>query len=159
MFRRAAAIGSPPSKTAVSRAVAFGFAANILRAAPATYTFAYMNRVIAPALRHKQIKFYFDTGGNEVGYVVWAMLAPGVEAQFLSDLEWNLHPSEWNEGENLWILDLVAPHGNFKDIMQDLANNVFAGANMLRYYRIRRGKVVERTILREPSGKITAARM
>lgn len=153
MPRSVAGFAPSPSSATVARAVKMGLAANILRAAPATYTFAYANRVLMPALQHEHLKFYFDAHGNEVGFVVWAMLAPGVEEQFHRDREWNLHISEWNEGNRLWILDLVAPHGHFKEMIRDLARSVFPDFEMVHYCRIRRGKLVQKAIYVGPSRK------
>jgi hemolysin-activating ACP:hemolysin acyltransferase len=133
-----------PGKSAVSRAINVGIATNILRFAAVPYTFSYIDRVVQPALRHRSIKFYFNNRGNEVGFAVWAFLAPGVENQFLQRGQWDLHISEWNEGESPWIIDLIAPHGHLRKIIEDL-DKIFEKFETVNYCRIKRGKVFQKS--------------
>jgi hemolysin-activating ACP:hemolysin acyltransferase len=135
---------SSPGKSAVSRAVNVGIAANILRFAPVPYHFSYLDRVLEPALRHRSIKFYFNSRGDEVGFAVWALLAPGVEDQFTRNRQWDLHISEWNEGDNLWMIDLVAPHGHLRKIIDDL-DGIFEKFRTVSYCRVKRGKTLQKT--------------
>lgn len=82
---------------------------------------------IQPAIMHKQIRFFFDRHGGPVGYMTWAYLAPDVEQRLLNDPRFTMHLSEWNEGENLWILDLLAPNGFAKAIIRHARDNMFPG--------------------------------
>lgn len=63
------------------------------------------------AIQHRQIKFLFDTRGLPVAYVTWAYLAEDTEVRLLNDPEFRLHPSEWNENGNIWILDFCCHPG------------------------------------------------
>ncbi|MBP1015407.1 toxin-activating lysine-acyltransferase [Serratia sp. JSRIV001] len=63
------------------------------------------------AIQHKQIKFLFDTRGQPLAYVTWAYLALDTEARMLHETKFHLHPSEWNEGDNIWILDFCCKPG------------------------------------------------
>lgn len=63
-----------------------------------------------PALRLGQVKvIYNQTRHQPVGYLTWAFLAPDVERRLLADPAAELHVSEWNEGDRVWIMDFVAP--------------------------------------------------
>ncbi|WP_329906639.1 toxin-activating lysine-acyltransferase [Serratia quinivorans] len=63
------------------------------------------------AIQHKQIKFLFDTRGQPLAYVTWACLEVDTELRLLHDPEFRLHPSEWNEGDRIWILDFCCKPG------------------------------------------------
>ncbi|MBY0445722.1 MAG: toxin-activating lysine-acyltransferase [Burkholderiales bacterium] len=66
----------------------------------------------AQAILLDQIEFYFDASGSPIGYFTWAFLACDVEKRLLHDNNtFFLHPSEWNEGESIWILDICFPKG------------------------------------------------
>lgn len=63
------------------------------------------------AIQHNQIKFLFDTRGFPLAYATWAYLETDTEERLLSDPEFRLHPSEWNEGGRIWILDFCCKPG------------------------------------------------
>lgn len=78
-----------------------------------------------PAIRHKQIKFFFDERGRLIGYITWAYLASDVEHRLIHDPNVLLHESEWNEGGSLWILDFVAPFGHAWAIVRHAMTRMF----------------------------------
>ncbi|MEB7886987.1 toxin-activating lysine-acyltransferase [Serratia fonticola] len=63
------------------------------------------------AIQYNQIKFLFDTRGLPLSYVTWAYLEVDTEERLLSDPEFRLHPSEWNEGDRIWLLDFCCKPG------------------------------------------------
>lgn len=73
-----------------------------------------------PPLRLQQVKvFYHQTRHHPVGYITWAFLAPDVERRLLDDPAAELHVSEWNEGNRVWIMDFVAP-----DYSQEIVHHI-----------------------------------
>ena len=106
----------------------------------------------AAALRHRQIKFYFDEQGRPAGYVIWVQAAADVEQRFISLKRWVLHHSEWNEGDQVWIVEFAARSGYAAAIVQDLRCGLFASLGQLRYARWRRGALQLREITRLPGG-------
>ncbi|MDT4886127.1 RTX toxin acyltransferase family protein [compost metagenome] len=38
--------------------------------------------------------------------------------------------NDWNSGEDIWLVDVVAPFGGIPKIMEDLRHQVFAGKAM-----------------------------
>jgi hemolysin-activating ACP:hemolysin acyltransferase len=66
---------------------------------------------IWPAVRLSQIDFCFDTRGAPLAYATWAFLSDEVSIDFATNERRLLHLSEWNEGANLWIIDVVSPVG------------------------------------------------
>lgn len=112
---------------------------------------SYLTRVINAALKHRYIKFYFDHEGNASGYVIWAYLAPDVERRIMQRGWWDLHESEWNEGDSLWIVDLVAPYGGggTREILADLRDTVFPNAPVVSYLRQKNGRAIGKQIGRD----------
>lgn len=104
-------------------------------------TLGTLNRILKPAIAHRQIKVFFNDERKVVGYVVWAMLAPDVEDRFINKQEYDLHYSEWDEGDSLWVLDFSAPDGHMKYILAYLRDSLFFNAAAIRYFRIKHGKL------------------
>lgn len=90
---------------------------------------------IEPAIRHGQIKFYFDERRRPIAYLTWAYLAPDVEYRLSHDPTVLLHESEWNEGDNLWFLDVVAPFGHLNKVIHHARDTLLAGHNEARWLR------------------------
>lgn len=99
--------------------------------------------------RQGNAKFYFDAEGHPAGFVTWAYLAPDTEARLIRTGEIRLAPLEWNEGGNLWIIDLVVPDKRLKYVLEDLRDNVFAAAPTVRYARRKGERFIARELARE----------
>jgi cytolysin-activating lysine-acyltransferase len=137
-----------PSELAKARVEALGFICQILAASSfhSRVPAIYLQAVVRPLLQHGQYKLFFDSRGDPVGFVLWALLAPTVEEQVMQAGVWDLHLSEWNEGDRIWIVDFAAPYGHFPSIAVDLFNTVFRGVEVLRYYRRRGGLMIFKEI-------------
>jgi cytolysin-activating lysine-acyltransferase len=96
------------------------------------------NSLIIPAIEHGHIHFAFAGTGNPIAFWIWALLAPDVEQRLIKNPHDVLHLSEWNEGENLWLLDLCAPHGFLNDIIFYIRTEMFRGFD--RAYSLRFAK-------------------
>lgn len=103
---------------------------------------SYFDNRIFPAIALNQIQFYFNDNGAVVGYVVWAFLTPEVADRLSRCHDERLHISEWNEGEELWILDIVAPRGHFWKIKSELFSVKFSQFCRASYSRNVGGKVI-----------------
>ena len=90
---------------------------------------------LRPPILLKQICFFYDRGGRPIGYIVWAYLAEDVEKRMVSDPDFLLHFSEWNEGDRLWIIDFVAPNGMVREIASYIKRHMFKEFSELRYIR------------------------
>jgi cytolysin-activating lysine-acyltransferase len=92
------------------------------------YPFAVLNEWIDPPLLCQQFAFFYRwNDSHPVGYVTWAFLAPDVEERWKTDPEVSLHPSEWNEDGNLWIMDFLAEPGFCADIVEFIQQELFPG--------------------------------
>lgn len=104
-----------------------------------------------PAINVNQIKIFFDEKGRPVGYVTWAFLSDETEKKWMEDANFRLHPSEWNEGLNLWIIDFVSSPGFIWGIISSIKRDLFSENKKIRW--IRRddnGKIIRNCIFERP---------
>jgi cytolysin-activating lysine-acyltransferase len=136
-----------PSTSAEEEAKTLGFILAIMSKCRTgvDYSISHFNKIIRPAITHGKIRIYFSTRGEPVAYYVWAHLAPDVEADLLAGKPINLHISEWNEGENVWILDLAAPLGHFGELKKQIEIS-FSSEKFLRYGRKCRNRFICREV-------------
>jgi cytolysin-activating lysine-acyltransferase len=84
-----------------------------------------------------QIFFFRDSIGPNNGYMTWAYLTEETERRLINDPNALLHLSEWNEGDRLWIMDLVVIDGetrrHIRQALKDLIPN-HSFAKSLRCY-------------------------
>jgi cytolysin-activating lysine-acyltransferase len=67
--------------------------------------------LVMPALIHRQF-YIFRDGDKPVGLALWAKCNPEAEAKLdrgMIEPENRLTLEEWNSGDTLWLVDLVAP--------------------------------------------------
>ena len=77
-----------------------------------------------PPVRHGQAKLYTDMAGKPIGLFTWAWLSDELfQAVVYSD--YDLEEDEWNCGKNMYVHDLIAPHGSVRKLVYDMTHNVF----------------------------------
>jgi len=103
-----------------------------------SYPLVTLSMWVQPAIEHKQIRFLFDRTGVPLAYWTWAYLAPDVEARWISDPKVIFHDSEWNEGNNLWILNFVAQRGYIRSVISHINGYMYPGHELA--YSLRRTK-------------------
>lgn len=70
----------------------------------------HIKRNFTGALLHDQALVMFDQENNLKGYTSWALLSDQAEEKYKYNSN-SLDPEEWNSGENLWLVDVIAPTG------------------------------------------------
>lgn len=107
-----------PSAAQINESAQVGYVVHLLCSTPRrAYRLASLTPWVLPAIRLRQIEFYFDSRGQPAGYVTWAFLTDQVAQEYATDHDRLLHLSEWNEGEHLWVIDVVAPGGNLRALL------------------------------------------
>lgn len=101
-----------------------------------TWPIGSIHQWLLPALMHRQYRIYHK-GKKPVGLITWARMSKEVETAYVRNTR-SLQPKDWNSGDRLWGLDLVAPFGDGKLIIQDLRTNVFPN-DVGRFLRVRKG--------------------
>lgn len=87
-----------------------------------------------------QLKTYLNGYGDCVGYVIWALLTPDAEREFIGGKARALADWEFSDGTNAWILDLAVAPGSLPYVLEDLRDNVFKDHDQVTYTRLRGGK-------------------
>jgi len=82
--------------------------------------------LIFPPIARAQFRMYRDENGSPAGCVLWASLSEEVEARVESGAT-RLAPGDWKSGDNLWIIDVIAPNGKAGAMVEDMRNSVFKG--------------------------------
>ncbi|MFD0667972.1 toxin-activating lysine-acyltransferase [Ramlibacter sp. MAHUQ-53] len=80
---------------------------------------------VMPPLMLNQAKVYLRDE-TPVAFVSWARLSPEVARRFRC-LPHRLTPADWRSGEEVWVVDLLAPFGGAREVMKDLRENVLPG--------------------------------
>lgn len=114
-----------------------GMAADLMsRSAPYQgYAVACLNEWIKPAILLNQILFFRNLGGVAVGYATWALLSEDVERRLINDPCVLLHLSEWNEGDRLWIMDMVVINGDVRHFIGQIYDAFASSYSRVKYLR------------------------
>ena len=78
------------------------------------FTYKQLTEMITPSVNLDQYQIH-RIGNEDVGFTNWAFLSDNVEQRF--KLIGKLKPNEWNCGDNIWVMQVVAK-SNVKEIMK-----------------------------------------
>jgi cytolysin-activating lysine-acyltransferase len=78
------------------------------------FTYKQLTEMITPSVNLDQYQIH-RVGNQDVGFTNWAYLSDNVEQRF--KLIGKLKPNEWNCGDNIWVMQVVAK-SNAKEIMK-----------------------------------------
>jgi cytolysin-activating lysine-acyltransferase len=90
--------------------------------------------LVMPALIHEQF-YTFRDGDQPVGLALWAICGPTAAAKLdrgMIEPENRLTLEEWTNGDQIWLVDLIAPFANAENrhreiMMADLISGPLAG--------------------------------
>lgn len=74
----------------------------------------------------EQFRLYKDAEGKPVGLILWAFVNEEVNKRLELGIG-KLGFNEWQSGDTLWIIDLIAPLGGGDKMLDELKNTVFKG--------------------------------
>jgi cytolysin-activating lysine-acyltransferase len=80
---------------------------------------------VVPPLVLDQAKLYLHDKAP-LAFVSWARLSAEVAARYRTPPH-HLMNSDWSCGEEIWIVDLIAPFGGGQDVITDLREKQFPG--------------------------------
>ena len=78
------------------------------------FTYKQLTEMITPSINLDQYQIH-RIGNEDVGFTNWAFLSDNVEQRF--KLIGKLKPNEWNCGDNIWVMQVVAK-SHVKQIMK-----------------------------------------
>jgi cytolysin-activating lysine-acyltransferase len=76
-----------------------------------------------PPLMLEQFRLFYGPS-TPAAVALWAFVSDETD-QRLAAGGYRLRPDEWKAGDNLWLIELVAPFGAQDEILVDLSRNVF----------------------------------
>lgn len=82
--------------------------------------------IFMPAVDANQFRIYHNKEGFPVGFICWAFLSEKIDKLY-GEGKYKLKPTYWNSGKNAWIIELIAPFGHGKQIINELRYKIFAG--------------------------------
>lgn len=82
--------------------------------------------LLLPALSKEQFRLFKDKDNIPMGLILWAHVNDEVQTRLTAGIG-KLTVDEWTSGENLWIIDLIAPKGGADKMLQNLKESVFKG--------------------------------
>ena len=106
-----------------------------------SYTVDDIHRLILPPVALQQFRIW-EVESHPVGFVTWAMLNEEAQQGYWDGTRL-LQPDDWKAGENLWLIDFVAPYGGVRPMVREGRKHLrsILGEGVLgRANRISRGK-------------------
>ena len=87
-----------------------------------------LETLVAPPVRMGQFRLY-QHNNMPIGYASWAFVSPEVDTR-LATGDMKLSPMEWRCGNTPWLVDLIAPYGYSKQMLDDIKKTTFPGAKL-----------------------------
>jgi hemolysin-activating ACP:hemolysin acyltransferase len=110
---------------------------------------SYVRAVLWEAVQQEKIKFYHNSIGRMVGFVIWASLSDQVARRLVSTRRLRISRDEWDSGTRKFIMDFIAPCGNVHYILRDLRDSVFRLDHAVWYARPKFGSLIFKEISRD----------
>ncbi|MBU6338512.1 MAG: toxin-activating lysine-acyltransferase [Rickettsiales bacterium] len=89
--------------------------------------------VVVP-LTNGQYRIYYNKQNLPTVFVSWAFMSDEVSEKYQTG-NYSLNHDEWKSGNNLWLMDFIAPFGDAKKIFADLYENVFGKEHKAKFIR------------------------
>lgn len=142
---------SSPRNSDLSAHVKLGIASFLLAHSKRQnrYPIDYLLRVVWPAITQDNIHIYFNSEGLPVCFVIWARLTEKVAERYVERGFPDFHISEWNEGGELWIVDIAVPFGHFHKLFNELRDTFFRNEISIKYLRRKIGRIKKVFFYRE----------
>ena len=78
-----------------------------------------------PAILLEQFRI-FNGPQHPVGVAFWATVSEETEQRLLEGAN-KVRPDEWKNGDQPWLIELLAPFGGQDEMLQDFGKNIFTG--------------------------------
>ena len=82
--------------------------------------------LLLPAISKEQFRLYRDKENKPVGLILWANVDNEIDKKLEMGIG-KLGLKDWDNGENLWVIDLIAPMGGGDKMLGELKDTVFKG--------------------------------
>jgi cytolysin-activating lysine-acyltransferase len=82
--------------------------------------------LVMPAVLLEQFRIFYGPTQQPAGLILWGQVSSETEQRLISH-QIKLSPQEWKGGDNLWLIEMVAPFGGQEEMLADAAATIFAG--------------------------------
>ncbi len=86
--------------------------------------------LLLPSLQLRQFRIWRHNG-QPVGFASWAYLAQEAADRFVESAKagrmGRIAPNEWKSGDQLWLIDFLAPFGGGDEMVKELREKIFEG--------------------------------
>jgi len=82
--------------------------------------------LLLPPLAKEQFRLYKDKDNKPMGLILWAYVNEEVDKRLELGIG-KLGQNDWNSGDTLWIIDLIAPIGGGDKMLEELKSSAFKG--------------------------------
>lgn len=103
---------------------------------------------IMPAILLEQFRI-FNGPQHPVGVALWARVSDETQARLI-DGAFKLRPDEWKNGNNSWLIELIAPWGGQDEILQDFGTHIFPNESFKFHFVSPQGPREVKDYLAEP---------
>jgi cytolysin-activating lysine-acyltransferase len=101
----------------------------MMQQGPTRHTFvADLEWRVLPALVLDQAKLYMKDS-LPLAFATWARLSHAAAERFRQP-PYRLAPADWKSGDQIWLVDVIAPFGGANDVLKDLRENVFPASRL-----------------------------
>jgi len=92
---------------------------------------------LIPAINHGQVRV-FQAKDKLIGAAIWAFVSDEVE-QRLAQSNPQLEPQDWTSGTTVWLIDLIAPFGAEKTMLEEMKETLFPD-RIIKFRGVKDGK-------------------
>jgi cytolysin-activating lysine-acyltransferase len=89
--------------------------------------------MVMPAILLEQFRIFHGPNQRPAGLILWGSISNETEQRLLNH-QVKLSPQEWRNGDNLWLIEMVAPFGGQEEMLADAAATIFKGKSF-KYQR------------------------
>lgn len=133
------------SEEELRRAARTGFAMDLIAATDRRHLeVGSVMAFLSSPIRLGQIAFEFGTMGQPLACVTWAYLTKNVSKQLEGDPLRLLDLQEWNEGDRLYIIDVISPYGLAHGLLSRLRHTLWSSHDAVHAIRQRADNTTRR---------------
>lgn len=82
-----------------------------------------LNTRLLPAINNGQVRV-FQANDKLIGAAIWAFVSATVEQRLAQNTP-QLEPDDWTSGETVWLIDLIAPFGAERTMLEEMKETLF----------------------------------
>lgn len=103
---------------------------------------------LQPPIVLGQTALFYNEIDQAIGFATWAFLSDEVAQKFRGGAIPLLHISEWNEGENFWMMSLILTRGNLRKIMRQFFGELDPSLDRINFCRRLKNGAMRHRLLR-----------